>query len=247
MVSLHQENVLNLGPSFFLPSFSVISNSQAFSLGIICAFVFGRFGKFNSRSIVGRCITCFMFTTNIFKKICDFFLQKYFLPPLPLFTAGFVIKLLHEKKLSNFFLLGKKFVFLSAITMIAYLGILFICTFFIDTLRKWQENLASFFLPVSTAFCTMSSVGALPFTIKSIERNSRNKELCVAVANSTVTTYTNVRHRTTFYRWKGDAVTNRLSFVCILVCYHKIFLLWCSWRNNYSDDSCARKVLWIHF
>ncbi|WPX97525.1 cation:dicarboxylate symporter family transporter [Candidatus Fokinia crypta] len=175
-----------LKPAFILPMIKSLSNGEAFLASVLCVI----FGKLGIRKKWYISINAFIIqVTNYVEKACVFFLRNLFFQLLPLFVAGFVMKLVYEKTFYDLMQFSGEFMIISCISITCYLFAIFGGTLLIDPLRNWKENIAGAIVPVMTAFCTMSSLAALPFTIRNIENGTRNKELCVASANATVTTH----------------------------------------------------------
>ncbi|WP_233485212.1 cation:dicarboxylate symporter family transporter [Candidatus Fokinia solitaria] len=192
----------SLRPAFIVPMMCTISNGTAFLLSILCVC----FGKLSIKrkwyiilnTLIVRVIT-------YMGKACLFFLRNVFFQLLPLFVGGFVMKLVYEKTFYNLVRFSGKFLVVSGISITCYLLVMFGGTLLLNSLRNWKKNLAGTIMPAITAFCTMSSLAALPFTIRNVENGTRNKELCIASANATVTTH-----------MVGDAVFIPLLAIAIL-------------------------------
>lgn len=104
------------------------------------------------------------------------FMKRFFIPFLPIFVGGFLLKLFAEGRMTNF--VNNNFCI--CLTM---------CTFLMLYLLLWLMASASFkidravsifkniFPAILTAFSTMSSAAALPFSITAAEKNTNDKIL----------------------------------------------------------------------
>lgn len=118
-------------------------------------------------------------------KISEFFLKKFFTPLLPIFIFGFLIKLLHDDIIMDILLVNPKAFLIMFVVLLAYLSFLLITNkiFYRKSLTVILRNIAS---PAITAFSTMSSAAALPFSIQAAENNTKNKNISDLVMPATV-------------------------------------------------------------
>lgn len=122
---------------------------------------------------------------KITKKLVDNFLMKFFIPLLPLFILGFLVKLLTDDIIGDVLAVNPAAFLLMILTLVAYLGIIFLAAVFLYK-KKPLEILRNLAAPVITAFTTMSSAAALPFSITAAEENTRNKNVSDVVMPATV-------------------------------------------------------------
>ncbi len=122
---------------------------------------------------------------KITKKLVDNFLMKFFIPLLPLFILGFLVKLLTDDIIGDVLAVNPVAFLLMILTLIAYLGIIFLAAVLLYK-KKPLEILRNLAAPVITAFTTMSSAAALPFSITAAEENTRNKNVSDVVMPATV-------------------------------------------------------------
>ena len=122
---------------------------------------------------------------KITKKLVDNFLMKFFIPLLPLFILGFLVKLLTDDIIGDVLAVNPVAFLLIILTLIAYLGIIFLAAVLLYK-KKPLEILRNLAAPVITAFTTMSSAAALPFSITAAEENTRNKNVSDVVMPATV-------------------------------------------------------------
>jgi Na+/H+-dicarboxylate symporter len=108
------------------------------------------------------------------------FMKKFFVPLLPLFVGGFVLRLFMEGRMVGFVAQHTQ-------TFLMMFG------FLLAYLTLWWMAAASFRLPralqilktaspaIVTAFSTMSSAAALPFSLEAARKNTQDKALADAV------------------------------------------------------------------
>ena len=113
---------------------------------------------------------------KITKKLVDIFLMKFFIPLLPLFILGFLVKLLTDDIIGDVLAVNPAAFLFMILTLIAYLGLIFLAAILLYK-KKTLEILRNLAAPVITAFTTMSSSAALPFSITAAEENTRNKNI----------------------------------------------------------------------
>jgi len=163
------ENSVNIIP-FFEPRFPVIATtSYALLAGVLVGF-------WNSLH-PNKHVTYMIETLRSWVMI---FMKHFFVPLLPLFVSGFLLKLFAEGRMTGF-------VAQNSATYIKMFGFLF-CY-----LVLWLACAASFrknrmieifqnaFPAILTAFSTMSSAAALPLSLDAAEKNTKDKVLADAV------------------------------------------------------------------
>jgi Na+/serine symporter len=170
---LHTEEIAVSGvvftPLFCLQLPRIISTSYALLAGVAV----GLYNAYRPQKYVSKIIR--------FLHDCVLgFMKKFFIPLLPLFVGGFLLKLFAE---------GKMVGFVSKNTVVC----LMMCSFLICYLLLWLLVAAKFklnrateiiknILPaIVTAFSTMSSAAALPLSLDAAEKNTRDKVLSDAV------------------------------------------------------------------
>jgi Na+/H+-dicarboxylate symporter len=123
------------------------------------------------------------YVSAVIRLLHDFvlkFMKKFFVPLLPVFVGGFLLKLFSEGKMTGFVEQNTKICIM-------------MCGFLWCYLTLWLLASASFKLPraieifkttfpaIVTAFSTMSSAAALPLSLAAAEKNTRDKVLADAV------------------------------------------------------------------
>ncbi len=151
-----------------------LSNTQALSLGLGCGIFFSfmphprahAFGNYANQ-----------WTTR--------FLNKYFIPVLPLFILGFVLKMQHEGLLEQMLASYVQLIIMISIACIVYLLFLFLLAarFDFKQCALYLRNV----LPVALmGFSTMSSLATMPVTIDAAQKNTQDFNLPKAVIPATV-------------------------------------------------------------
>lgn len=104
------------------------------------------------------------------------FMQKFFIPLLPLFIVGFFLKLSYENQMSGF-VGANMFVFLKILLalFLYYLFWIYVAVGF--KVGRSLEMLKNMLPAILTGFITMSSAIALPLSLNAAEKNTRNKNL----------------------------------------------------------------------
>lgn len=153
--------------SFSLPS--LVSNPHA----LLCGVIVGIYNSLCPNKILNI----------IIKSMHDIiltFMKKIFIPLLPIFVGGFFLKLLFEGKVSCIISKNAQTcIFMCGFLFIYLLGMLYLASGF-KTSRA--ITIMKNTLPATiTAFSTMSSAAALPFSLKAAEANTRDKVLSDAV------------------------------------------------------------------
>ncbi len=117
-------------------------------------------------------------------KFVDLFLKKFFIPLLPVFIFGFLIKLLHDDIIGDVLSVNPKAFFFMIVTLISYLAFILIMTkvLYKKNIKKIMQNIMA---PAVTAFTSMSSAAALPFSINAAESNTGNKSVADVVMPAT--------------------------------------------------------------
>lgn len=170
-VSTH---INELAPSwnFTLPTW--LSNQHALFLG----FAFGCVFSFYKAPWALR------FSIHS-KRFVTIFLEKIFIPLLPFFALGFILKIQHEGILGHIIQSYLPLILILTITLFIYLMLLFIVAAGFNRSRflGYLKNV----VPVAlTGFSTMSSMATLPVTLKAAEKNTANVDMARLVVPATV-------------------------------------------------------------
>lgn len=119
------------------------------------------------------------------KRCVTFFLEKGFLPLLPLFTLGFILKMQHDGVLTQIIQSYVPLLLLITVTYVLYLLLVFAvaANFKLNRLAQYLKNI----MPVALmGMSTMSSLATMPVTLAAAESNTKNSDLARAVIPATV-------------------------------------------------------------
>jgi hypothetical protein len=174
LISVAQESAATLEPLWDLKLPKLISNDYAlfsgFGLGILFSL------RFPSQSAT---------LSNKLLKFTYFILKKLFVPIMPLFILGFLLKLQHEQVLIT---ICKDYFFVFLIITLAISSYLLFAYGALNGFQKkpWAKSLKNMTPAMMTGFSTMSSAAAMPFTIIAAEQNVSRPEMARALIPSTV-------------------------------------------------------------
>jgi len=119
------------------------------------------------------------------KAGASFILNKMFIPVVPFFILGFILKMQHEGTLSYVLKqYGPVYLMIAAVQSLYLLALLGIGAKLNPT--KWLAYLRNMIPPAITGISTMSSAAALPFSLKAAEANTQNPLIARSVIPSTV-------------------------------------------------------------
>lgn len=162
-----------LKPLFDLPLPELISPDMAMISGIITGLLAG-FLKIQKAQVVA----------DKLHKFVTLFLQKAFIPLLPVYVTGFVLKLQHDGALSTL-IQNYAQVFILAISLIgAYIALLY----YIGSGFKGEKFVSALknMLPAGiTGFSTMSSAATMPVTLEATEKNLKDPKFADLIIPST--------------------------------------------------------------
>lgn len=151
-----------------------ISNGQALTLG----FILGSWFSFFPNRWANR-------VGYYAKHGVTFFLEKAFVPILPLFSFGFILKMQHDGILGQVIQSYLPLIILVLIAYVLYLALLFAIAAGFNFAR-WVNYIKNI-LPVGlVAFSTMSSMATMPVTLKAAEKNTDNSDVAQIVIPATV-------------------------------------------------------------
>lgn len=153
---------------------SLVSNNVALFSGFLAGLVFSKFRNKNVEIFA-----------NKMRTLVTLFLNKVFVPVLPLFALGFVIKLESDGILSVIVKSYFRLVVAIIVTEIIYISLLYFigAGFSPKKFLYFMRNV----LPAGMmGFSTMSSMAALPLTIRAAEKNTGQIDLSRTIAPATV-------------------------------------------------------------
>jgi Na+/H+-dicarboxylate symporter len=173
-VATHTVNGLVLEPmwSFSLPR--PISNDMALIAGVLMSVVMSRFYPSRGHELGEK-----------LKTIASWILNRLFIPILPLFVLGFILKVEYEGRLLHAIINYGPVVLLFVSCQILYLIFLFgVSSRF--NLRNWYQSMIKAFPAGIVGFSTMSSLASMPVTLRAAQVNSGNNPIVDAVVPATV-------------------------------------------------------------
>jgi Na+/H+-dicarboxylate symporter len=149
-------------PLLNLPLPQIISPDKAMMSGIVIGLLAGFFKVKGAHKVA-----------KTLHRGVTLFLQKAFIPVLPIYVTGFVLKLQYEGSLSVLIHNYAQVFVLSLMLIVTYLGILY----YVGSGFRFQKFLEAIknMLPAGvTGFSTMSSAATMPVTIACTEKNLKN-------------------------------------------------------------------------
>ncbi len=170
--------VLKLLPLWYAPIPKVISNEPAIILGIIMGIYFA----LRPNDMVEK----------IAKKMNDYaasFLRRIFLPILPIFILGFVLKLEYDGSLSRVFDTYGSVLLLVVSTQVGYVIMLYLVAskFKVSKTFEFIKNI----IPATlTGFSTISSAATIPVNIMCTEKNLHNPNFARMIIPTTANIHT---------------------------------------------------------
>lgn len=124
-------------------------------------------------------------TAKVTEKFSTFFLKRLFIPLLPIFVSGFLIKLIHDGIIIHMISYNSHILVIMISTLVIYLSFMYIIS--TSLLKSSPLFIAkNIVTPVITGFLTTSSAAALPFSIQSAENNIKDSKMANAVMPVTV-------------------------------------------------------------
>lgn len=119
------------------------------------------------------------------KQYIDIFLEKGFVPLLPLFVLGFILKMQFDGILIQSIKHSLPLMLLIILTYIIYITLLFAIVAGFN-FSLWQKYIKNVIPAALTGFSTMSSLVAMPLTISAAEQNTNDSEISRLVIPATV-------------------------------------------------------------
>lgn len=152
-------NTLNLLPFWNLNLPKLVKNEHALIFGFFIGILF----TFKRNRLAERIV-------NIFNNGAVIFLKRFFVPILPIFILGYLLKLEHEQLLIKALKVYGPIMFVVISLQITY------CLFYYLFANKFSiqeawSSLKNVFPATMTAFSTISSAAAMPVLILSSEKN----------------------------------------------------------------------------
>lgn len=142
------------------------------------------------------------------RDLVSLFLKKVFIPIVPIFILGFIIKLDYDGILQG--ILKTQGATLLAIFFTQYLYILLLYSIAAEfSFKRLLQFLKNVFPPFLTGFCTMSSAATIPLTIQAAEKNTNNNPLTKSIVIGTANIHL-----------IGDSIGVPLMAIAILVSFN---------------------------
>jgi Na+/H+-dicarboxylate symporter len=181
-----------------LPVF--IKNEIALLLGLSLGLLFALFG-FKPALMISEKLN----------KLVTAFLQKIFIPILPIFVLGFILKMQYEGVLTRIIHSYGPIILLVILANIVYSMLLFgIAAKFSP--KVWLNYIKNVLPAGMLGFSTMSSLAAMPVTLNVAEKNTGDPEIARAIIPATVNIH-----------MVGDSITIPILVVTVLLTYHYPF------------------------
>ncbi|MDR3144009.1 MAG: dicarboxylate/amino acid:cation symporter [Puniceicoccales bacterium] len=162
-------DVLPIVPLFSMQLPQIATTLQALVFGVITGFINSFYPTKCVNFTIGRIHACVML-----------FMKRFFIPALPIFVSGFLLKLFAEGRMTGFLRGNFRVCLLMFASLLCYLTLwLFIAAAF----RRGRalEILKNAFPAMVTAFSTMSSAAALPLSLEAAHKNTKDKVLADVV------------------------------------------------------------------
>lgn len=163
------ENSINFIPYFELQLPIIATTSRALLCGVLVGFL----NSFHPN----------VYVTHIIKTIHSWvmiFMKRFFVPLLPLFVSGFLLKLFAEGRMTGFVSQNSSVYIKMFGFLLCYL-MLWLAVAASFRRSRMVEILKNAFPAIITAFSTMSSAAALPLSLDAAEKNTKDKVLADAV------------------------------------------------------------------
>ncbi len=138
------------------------------SNGMLGGFIFGVIFSFIPSSGILR-------LSESLKHAIGFVLRKLFIPVLPIFIFGFFVKMRYEGTIEALLTGYSKVFILVTVLLFSYLFLLLLIAHGFH-LRAVRKHLKCMVTPLLTAFTTMSSVAAMPLTLKCTEETLKDED-----------------------------------------------------------------------
>lgn len=177
-----------------LPLSAILTADKAMLLGLIIGFV----GNFTGVRLITQVVDKLKAWTTLALNIT-------FIPFLPVYVFGFILKIGFEGALGTLATAYAPVFFLSLFTIQAYLFFWYAvgCN---GNLKETFKAIRNMFPAWLTGFSTMSSAATLPVTLKCVENNTRNTQLTNFVVPATANVH-----------MAGDGINITLTALALLV------------------------------
>ncbi len=149
-----------LAPLWDLNLPQIVSNDVALFSGLIAGVLLSLWGDEKGQNIAHK-----------MQEASLFFLKRLFIPLLPIFILGFILKMQDDGLLTSVFKHYLPIALLIIIVAVSYLLFLFALAMGFNK-AKWSQGLKNLVPGMITGFTTMSSASTLPLVIEAVEKNT---------------------------------------------------------------------------
>lgn len=163
-----------LTPAWDLSLQRLIPNDWALFAGL----AFGLLGSFQSTEKLEK-------VSEFLKKAAHGLLNRVFIPILPLFIFGFILKMQFEGTIVSALTTYAPIALLFFATQILYVGLLYGVGADYN-FNRWVEQLKNVMPAGMTALSTMSSLASMPYTLQAAEKNTNGDEMVDVIVPATV-------------------------------------------------------------
>lgn len=119
------------------------------------------------------------------KGSVDYFLHRIFIPLLPIFILGFILKLSHEGQLQPILQNYAHMFGVILTALILYIVMMYGVAVRFKA-RSWYQSLKNAFPSTVAGFSTMSSAATMPVTLYAAEKNTHGNKMVEAIIPATV-------------------------------------------------------------
>ncbi len=157
-----QTSLVELQPLWLFTLPKIVPNDVALGVGLVLGLVLSMFSWQKGKEIA-----------KWLQKLSVLILNKLFIPVIPVFLVGFLLKLQHDQVLT---VICRSY--LSIFVMIAVLLVVYL-TLFYGVLtnfepKQWRQSIRNMFPAGIAGFSAMSSAAAMPLTLQASEKNTQN-------------------------------------------------------------------------
>ena len=173
LTNVQFHNVDNLTTLWLLHLPNIISNSNAMIAGVILGIFASTFYPQKAEQLA---MTIEVYIESFLNNFIFF---------VPLFVAGFVIKMQHDGILK---LLTKEYALIFSLIAISQFTYIIVCYLLLNrfSFRMVFNNIKRVLPAVISGFSTMSSAASMPLLIMGLESNTKNKDVVRAVVPATI-------------------------------------------------------------
>ncbi|MBH1989790.1 MAG: cation:dicarboxylase symporter family transporter [Alphaproteobacteria bacterium] len=201
---------------------AILKNEHGLILGVLTGIGLGYLNVNGLKEISDR-----------LKSGAAFILNKMFIPVVPFFILGFILKMEHEGTLTYVLKQYGPVYLLIAAVQLVYLLSLFAIGAKLNP-KTWLTYLRNMLPPVITGVSTMSSAAALPFSLTAAEQNTQNPLIARSVIPATVN-----------MNLMGDSIGAPLMIIATMVTFglgtpsYGLFLVFALWYVMYMFTVAA--------